>query len=63
MESSCVLTLGRLMGIRAAVVTVATVLEGLKGALEGQARKDAEALLCRVALDGVYRFAQKDAVK
>ena len=63
MESSCVLTLGRLMGVRAVVVTVATVLEGLKAALEGQSRKDAEALLCRVALDGIYRFAQKDVVK
>jgi uridine phosphorylase len=61
MESSCVLTLGRLMGIRAAVVTLATVLEGLKSALQGQARTDAEALLCRVALDGIHRFARKDA--
>lgn len=61
MESSCILTLGRLMGIRTAVVTLATVLEGLKNALQGQARTDAEALLCRVALEGIHRFARKDA--
>lgn len=61
MESSCILTLGRLMGVRAAVVTLATVLEGLKNALQGPERADAEALLCRVALDGIHRFARKDA--
>ena len=60
MESATVLTLARLMGIRGVVVTLATVLEGLKGALEGETRKAAEALLCQVALDGIYRFAQED---
>jgi len=57
MESSCMLTLGRLMGVRTAVLTMATVLRNLKQVLEGQARTDAEDLLCRVALEGIYRFA------
>ena len=60
MESACVLTLGRLMGVRSAVVTIATVLENLSGALRGQQRGDAESLLCQVTLDGIYRFAQKE---
>ncbi|MCW5953379.1 MAG: nucleoside phosphorylase [Propionibacteriaceae bacterium] len=60
MESATVLTLARLMGIRGVVVTLATVLEGLKGALEGETRKAAEALLCQVALEGIHRFAQED---
>lgn len=60
MESSCVLALGRLMGIRAVVVTVVTVLDSLRKALGHQARTDAEDLLCRVTLDGLYRFAQKE---
>jgi uridine phosphorylase len=51
------LTLGRLMGVRTAVLTMATVLRNLKQVLEGQARTDAEDLLCRVALEGIYRFA------
>lgn len=57
METSCMLTLGRLMGVRTAVLTVATVLRNLKQVLEGTARSDAEDLLCRVALEGMYRFA------
>ena len=60
MESSCMLTVGRLMGVRTAVLTVVTVLENLKKTLEGQDRVDAEDLLCRVALEAVWRFAQKN---
>lgn len=56
MESSCMLTLGRLMGVRTCVITMTTVLENLKETLQGQARADAEDLLCRVALEGIYRF-------
>ena len=59
MESSCMLTLGRLMGVRTAVLTLATVLRNLKQVMEGQARADAEDLLCRVALEGIYRFATR----
>lgn len=56
MESSLILTLASLMGIRGCVVTMTTVLEGLKKVLEGQERKDAEALLCKVVLDGLLDF-------
>lgn len=53
MESSLILSLGSLMGIKACVVTMTTVLEGLKKVLEGAERKEAEAVLCRVVLDGL----------
>lgn len=56
MESSCMLTLGRLMGIRTCVITMTTVLENLKEVLAGQERKDAEDLLCRTALEGIYQY-------
>lgn len=59
MESSCMLTLGRLMGVKTCIVTMTTVLENLKDTLKGQARKDAEDLLCRTALEGIYQYAQK----
>ena len=57
MESSCILTVARLMGVRACVVTVATVLENLKDSLRGDERTSAEDLLCRVTLEGLARFA------
>lgn len=59
MESSCMLTLGRLMGIKTCVVTMTTVLENLKEVLKGQERKDAEDLLCRTALEGIFNYHQK----
>ena len=63
MESACMLTVGRLMGVKTAVLTVVTVLENLKETLVGQARKDAEELLCRLALEGLSQFAKKEAVR
>ena len=36
MESSCMLTLGRLMGVKTCILTVVTVLENLKETLKGQ---------------------------
>ena len=57
MESSCILTVSRLMGVRACVVTLATVLENLRDSLKGDERTDAEDLLCRVTLEGLARFA------
>lgn len=60
MESSCMLTVGRLMGVKTAVLTVVTVLENLKEVLKGQERLDAEDLLCRVALEGIWRYARKN---
>ena len=56
MESACMLTVGRLMGVKTCIVTMTTVLENLKETLQGQERADAEDLLCRVALEGIYRF-------
>lgn len=58
MESSCMLTVGRLMGVKTAVLTMVTVLENLKEVLKGQERTDAEDLLCRTALEGIWRYAQ-----
>lgn len=56
MESSCMLTLGRLMGVKTCILTVVTVLENLKETLKGQERTDAEELLCKVALEGIYNY-------
>lgn len=56
MESSCLMTLGRLMGVKTCIVTMTTVLENLKETLQGQDRKDAEDLLCRTVLEGLYRY-------
>lgn len=61
MESSCMLTLGRLMGVKTCILTMVTVLENLKETLQGQARTDAEDLLCRAALEGIYYYNIKEA--
>lgn len=53
MESSVILTVGRLLGIKACVVTLTTVLENLKDQIVGEARVKAEALLCKIVLDGI----------
>lgn len=63
MESSCMLTLGRLMGVKTCVVTMTTVLENLKETLKGQERQDAEALLCKVVLEGLYEYHNRKGVK
>ena len=60
MESSCLLILGRLMGVKTCIVTMTTVLENLKETLQGQARKDAEDLLCRTVLEGIYRYDERN---
>lgn len=59
MESACMLTVGRLMGVKTAVLTVVTVLENLKESLQGEARSEAEDLLCRIALDSLVRFERE----
>jgi len=59
MESSCMLTVGRLMGVKTAVITMVTVLENLKNVLRGEERTAAEDLLCRAALEGIVRFSKK----
>ncbi len=59
MESSCLLTIGRLMGVKTAVVTVATVLNNLRNQLEGKEKAEAEDLLCKVVLEGIYNHHTK----
>lgn len=59
MESSCLLTVGRLMGVKTCIVTMTTVLENLKEVLLGQERTDAEDLLCRTVLEGIYNYDKK----
>jgi uridine phosphorylase len=63
MESSCILTVGRLMAVKTAVLTAVTVLENLKETLRGEERKATEDLLCRLALEGLYRFSLREAHK
>ncbi len=60
MESSLMLNLGRLMGVKTAVLTVATVLENLKKVLLGDDRTGAEDLLCRIALESLYNLDRKE---
>ena len=59
MESACLMTLGRLMNVKTCTLTIVTVLENLKDKLEGEDRKEAEELLCKVALEGIYNYANK----
>ena len=48
------------MGVKTCIVTMTTVLENLKETLQGQARKDAEDLLCRTVLEGIYRYDERN---
>ena len=57
MESSCILTLGRLMGVKTCVVTLVTVLENLKASLPPKERAEAEKLLCEVVLAGLKAYS------
>ncbi|MFX3617414.1 MAG: nucleoside phosphorylase [Sporolactobacillus sp.] len=64
MESSCILTLGQLMGIQTSVLTLATVSSNLQQQMSVDNRTAAEDLLCRIALEGIYihdRRLQDDA--
>ena len=58
MESSCMLVVGRLMGVKTAVVTLVTVLKNLKASLEDELRKAKEDELCRLTLEGIYNFSK-----
>ena len=53
MESSCILTLGRL-------VTLVTVLENLKAKLGDRERAEDEKLLCRVVLEGLRDYSAQN---
>jgi uridine phosphorylase len=56
MESSLMLVLANLMGIKGCIVTMTTVLENLKDFLKGDDRTKAEEDLCKVVLDGLVMF-------
>lgn len=60
MESAVILTLGNLMGIRACIITMTTVLTNLKEFLVGEERTKSEEDLCKIALDGIVEFDRKD---
>ncbi len=63
MESSALLTIGRLMGVKTAVVTLVTVLENLKDSLKGNEREKAEDELCRLVLEGLYSYSKSEGEK
>ncbi len=63
MESACMLTLANLMGVRACIVTMTTVLENLKEQLLGEARTQSEEDLCRAVLEGFVLFEREHGGK
>lgn len=56
METSLILVLGSLMGIKTCSVTMTTVLKNLKATLEGEDRRKAEEDLCKIVLDGIIIY-------
>lgn len=56
METSLMLVLGNLMGIKACSVTMTTVLWNLKAVLEGEDRKKAEEDLFKIVLEGLIIY-------
>ena len=59
MESSAMLVVGRLMGIKTGVITLATVSQNLNRMLEDQERTRMEELLCKVTLDAIVALENK----
>lgn len=59
MESSAMLVIGRLMGIKAGVITLATVSKNLNAKLEDAERKHMEEMLCKVTLDAIVQLDKK----
>ncbi len=58
MESSALFTVARLMGIKAALIGLATVGPNLKEFMYGEEKQKNEAVLCKVALDGLVKYAE-----
>ena len=56
MESSAMLVVGRLMGVKTAVITLATVSKNLEKVLEEKERIQMEDLLCKVTLDAIVNY-------
>lgn len=63
MESSCMLVLANLMGIKSCIVTITTVLENLKNSLAGDERARAEQDLCQIVLDGLKIYHKEADLK
>jgi uridine phosphorylase len=63
MESSVILTLGKLMEIEACVISMTTVLENLDKVLVGKAREQSEEDLCIVALEGIINYNNRSENK
>lgn len=58
MECSAVFTIARLMGVKVAMIALATVKENLKEFMYGEEKAKNEATLCKVALDGLVKYAK-----
>lgn len=56
MESSLIMVLASLMGIKGCIVTMTTVLESLRDYLRGEERTRAEEDLCRIVLEGLVIY-------
>ncbi|UYP01247.1 nucleoside phosphorylase [Oceanotoga sp. DSM 15011] len=63
MESSVILTLTNLMGIKGCIVTMTTVLENLNDFLKGEERTKAEDDLINVVLNGIVKYAKIEEEK
>ena len=57
MESSAIFTIARLMGVKAALIGLATVNANLQEFMYGEEKARNEAILCKVALDGLVKYA------
>ena len=58
MECSAVLTIARLMNLKVAMIALGTVKANLKEFMYGEEKAKNEATLCKVALDGLLKYAQ-----
>ncbi len=58
METSALFTIGRLMGVKVAMISLGTVKVNLKEFMYGEEKAKNEAILCKVALDGLVKYAK-----
>lgn len=63
METSVILTLGKLMGVKACTISMTTVLQNLTTVLQGKSREQSEEDLCLAALDGIILYHKRSEVK
>jgi len=59
METSVILTLGKLMEIEACTISMTTVLQNLSTVLQGKSREQSEEDLCLAALDGIVLYHKR----